>query len=258
MSNFLTGVVRRGAGLAMPVTVRPARGPEQVPAAVPASAEALPGIESEGRALSERPANSMTSESMVQSAVQPEPRHESSFLPLNRISSSRAEELETHTTVRPKVEINRLEVAEKTEVRVANDQALAIQPSGLERDSAEPTLTVSPVKETKPRTEEPRTSQMKSLVRPVSEISSVERKTSPKQERQAVAPAPARAESARASHAGSQSKATPEKKSINVKIGRVEIRSAQPAPVVQRPRATTSTGFDDARLSRLYLDRNMR
>lgn len=259
MSNFLMGVVRRGAGLAMPVTVRPARGPEQVPAAVPAFAEPQLGSESGGSVFSERSAIPSTSESVDQSAVRLEPRHETAFSTQDA-TPPRAVETEIRGLVQPRIEISRPEIAEKTEVREASDPSVAVQPDGLERDSAEATVSISPVKETMPPIEELRALQMQPVIPRAKETSKpVEQKLSPKQERQAVPPAQVQAESSRASNAGSATEAAAsEKKTINVKIGRVEIRSAQPAPAVQRPRANSSSGFDDARLSRLYLDRNMR
>lgn len=45
---------------------------------------------------------------------------------------------------------------------------------------------------------------------------------------------------------------------IQVKIGKVEIRSSQPAPVVRTNRAMRTSGFDDLRLARTYLDRGTR
>jgi len=46
-----------------------------------------------------------------------------------------------------------------------------------------------------------------------------------------------------------------EPRGIQVKIGKVEIRSNQPAPVLRAPRSPRTSGFDDLRLSRAYLDR---
>jgi hypothetical protein len=50
----------------------------------------------------------------------------------------------------------------------------------------------------------------------------------------------------------------PETRNIKVSIGKVEIRSNQPANVVQVPRPSRTSGFDDLRLARTYLDRSAR
>jgi len=50
-----------------------------------------------------------------------------------------------------------------------------------------------------------------------------------------------------------------ESRSIQVKIGRVEIRSSQPALAVARtPRPSGTSGFEDLRMARIYLDRSAR
>src|SRR5262249_21943488 len=67
------------------------------------------------------------------------------------------------------------------------------------------------------------------------------------------------ADSARAVAANPDVKTPSESRSIQVKIGRVEIRSSQPAlPVVRTPRTAGTSGFEDLRLARTYLDRGAR
>ena len=259
MTSYLQGVVRRGAGVAMPVTVRPSRGPEHVPTAQPGFTEAPPETKTDDVVLHGNPVAPAMNGPITQSQAGPEPRHEAaSFAPA--VIAARPVETELHGPMTPRVEISKPEVRATLRERTAQEPAAVLEPLRAERDLAIATAPIMPVKEITA----PRESAPFSQARPVSPSTdespaAVERKLSPKLERQ-ISPQPqARAKTSRASASGVTSvKATAPDKTINVKIGRVEIRSAQPAPVAPRPRANSTRGFDDARLSRLYLDRNMR
>src|ERR1019366_1862060 len=53
MSNFVTGLVRRGAGLPQPVSIRPALGPAQMPASLPPAGPGQIPAQSPAAALSD-------------------------------------------------------------------------------------------------------------------------------------------------------------------------------------------------------------
>jgi hypothetical protein len=227
MSNFLTSVVRRGAGLPLPVSIRPATGPQQIAAAIPIS---LPAADFESPRAPIAPA--------------PRTRPEATCEPLERVVPP-SDQPETPPPPA------RLDVGNSG---ASGPPQPVIVPREVDRSgvgagttidrSSEPGERIAPLVETRP--------SIVPLAGPPS------REAGPPVATAVVAPHPAVSRGSKPGTEQPVGRAGPEDRSIHVKIGRVEIRSTQPAPVTRSQRQNENRGFEDLKFARTYVDRSSR
>jgi hypothetical protein len=270
VSNFLTGLVRRGAGLPLPVTILPAHGPQQIPASVTVSSQVRELAPEENQAESP-----VSNRSVMNTEIK---KADSAGPPLAIQLPERApSDVVEVTALHPRMErpIAPQPVAPSPDVSatfavlerrpVSRRAGMYEKPSPAEpistqiRPAPEAPEILPPsraVREGSPPLQPPRRAQeSQAAVRQDAARSVVPLRPVPKQEQLPVArPSQPAASAAAIASRG----ATPEKRSIQVKIGKVEIRSSQPAPVVRTTRPPSTGGFDDFKLARNYLDRNPR
>jgi hypothetical protein len=235
VSSFLTGVVRRGAGLPLPVTIRPAMGPQQIAPSLPVSHQ---GRESD---VQQRLAGLLVPAASRQEIRNIEARNCEPPLPMQlpaRIPRDSGDQGSPRARAGATVPAPQDSSREPERRRVPLHRGAADYPS-----PPEPVVSHS-----LPR---PRTT--------VTDVAEV-REGGRKHQMPDVPPAaqPGTRQGAVAS-AGTISRGDAhEKRNIQVKIGRVEIRSNQVAPTVRPGRPNATRGFDDFKLSRNYFDRNLR
>jgi hypothetical protein len=233
VSHFLTGLVRRGAGLPLPVTLRPARGSLQIAPSVPT---AQPGREGDMQPPSSLPVPAGATQDIRNievRSVEPAPPMQ---LPA-RIPRDLGDRLSPRA------------------LGIAPVPAQSDSSPGPERRKVSPQRGAAdfssqhepPMSHFQPR---PRT--------PMTDVAEV-REGGRKHPVQAVAPVtqpgPHRDPVASTS---TISRGDAQERNIHVKIGRVEIRSNQPVPTVRQARRNGTRGFDDFKLSRNYFDRSAR
>jgi hypothetical protein len=238
VSNFVTGLVSRGAGLGQTVAISPATRPSQLPI----SATPSPGGELEGGevrtevtpfgkaqmvdAPRSAPAQRGEATSFAERVARPENKAftqlEPAVFPVAQPQPVRASESHVSPIVPPRP----TEASKEVEVRPMP----ASDPAKVFLRDASPTV-VTPRLNTPAAVAVAQPEPRKTVIEPV---------------------ATRRVPPARA--AANPAAKTPESRGIQVKIGKVEIRTTQPAPVMKaaRPR---NTGFDDLRLTRAYLTR---
>ncbi len=275
MSSFVTGLVRRGAGLPQPVAIRPVPGPQNVPHPFGATkatdegrSDALP--DESQRIITSDLATSEFSTRIapaVQPMVEVRPRGDLSGSKLEdkprfemqeraSISGTRRVAIPQHTVPRalgseevrlmPRAndgDAKRgLEEAATTSTTLPNFQGGGIAKSSRTvQESGPPQQTILPRRESQP-------------VRANAAANSIPLRLEAQQEPAAVV----RPQNTVSTPPTEKRETTSERRSIQVKIGRVEIRSSQPTSVVRATGPRSSGGFDDLKLARAYLDRNLR
>ena len=263
MSNFVTGLVRRGAGLPQPVSIRPALGQAQMPASLPAAGPEQNAAESPAVALSDyghgldvgphdfsaliRPAAPLPG---PQSAPAPEPG--------NRWPAKPSATKEETLLLQPRSEPPRTTPPATWQVRGedrssprAADAVRPLPPSSPPTTAA--AETGENLERHTPRLQEDTRSRIarpEPRTLPGAVSGTTPAHPLPRPESIAIA----RVQPAPAASASSGRGKTQESRSIQVKIGKVEIRSSQPAPAARPNRPSRTSGFDDLRLARTYLD----
>jgi hypothetical protein len=260
MSNFVTGLVRRGAGLPQPVSIRPALGQAQMPASlppagpgqIPAQSPAV-ALSDYGRGLDDGPRDfsALTGPAARLPGPEPAPAPE----PVNRWAAKPSATPQETFSLQPRSEPPRTTPPPTLQVRGEDRSSLRVLPppsltttaaetgENLERHT--PRLqedTRSPIARPEPRT------------LPGAVSGTTPAHPLPRPESIAIA----RVQPAPAASASSGRGKTQDSRSIQVKIGKVEIRSSQPAPATRPNRPSRTSGFDDLRLARTYLDRGSR
>jgi hypothetical protein len=218
MSSFVGGLVRRGAGLPQPVAVRPAAGPGQLPSAMPAA------VEQDLSAAAQQ----------VASIERARDRSEVSERPVE--IRERTTTLEPRSTLPHAVSQTDAPVP----AAITHTPKPSPQPDRIIETRQPSIRETAPPPSVRP---EPRMEAMQAPVieRPVPrpELDIAGR----------VPPAPVGPKSTERTKA-------PETRDIQVKIGKVEIRSSQPAPAARPAPPVRASGFDHLRLARTYLDRS--
>lgn len=221
MSGFVRGLVGRGAGLPLAVAIRPATGPAQLPGSLPIGA---------GREDSE-----MAAPAIVQPVVNAE---------APRITEQRIEVTERAPVLEPRRE-------------TASAPAQPVLPAAQSRETMSAAPPVAPVVAPKPAMAEAMAATMRRPEpRPDLWAQAIPVPAPERPRPQLQAAAIARRDPSAPPAASSKEKGGPqESRSIQVKIGKVEIRSTQPAPAAGPAPRTRVSGFDSLRLARTYLDR---
>jgi hypothetical protein len=254
VNNFVTGLVRRSAGLPLPSAVRPALGVAIIPPAE--------GV-SEGSAL-EQPAEAKVDRGP--DAFSPEPAssrllvaNSSPMVSETRPSfEDRPANKEKPLPVQPRMEPFRPSIPDAvpyTAPVIEPGAAPVTDERNLQSPAWQPSLA-------------PRNAEIESGTAPdaVSRPASMQfpeavdsaRAPSELIPRPEPPTASGAAESLPTATASSGPGNAHETRNIKVSIGKVEIRTSQPASVVQSPRPARQSGFDDLRLARTYLDRGAR
>lgn len=266
MSNFVTGLVRRGAGLPQPVSIRPALGQAQMPASLPpAGPGQIPAhspavaLSDYGRGLADGPRDFSA---LTGPAPLPGPQPAPAPEPGNRCPAKPSATTEESLSLQPRSAPPRTTPPASLHVRGedrssadARDAVRPLPPPSPSTTAAAETGeilarhapqfregTLSPLARPEPRT------------RPDAVSGSTPAHPLPRPESIAIA----RVQPAPAASASSARGKTQDSRSIQVKIGKVEIRSSQPAPATRPNRPSRTSGFDDLRLARTYLDRGSR
>lgn len=271
MRNFVTGLVRRGAGLPAPITIRPAgfkhmslspdmaeANPDSTPAApitnsaritatgFPTADYPRPDAAIEQRALGVTPQHRSppavtAQQTSVQEVEDVSVRRGSPGLAAQSIASRAQHSDEDHAPSR------RVEPA--AELSPAPAIALAL-PAPQLRDPATSRASQCAGKSGDAVESSQRKHESPVEKGPATELLPI--RVIPRQETPAQLRPAARAFAAAPNAQGKAS----EQRSIQVKIGRVEIRSTQPAPPVRAARRQPAAGFSDLTLARTHLDRS--
>jgi hypothetical protein len=270
VSSFVTGLVRRAAGLPQPVSIRPATVPDQIWASPSAAPEDFgsrhEALLSSAAALGEHRRDSYLGRpdlSAQAAAPQlPQPQPEAAPQPVEQWPERQsAQTNETTLRLRPRSEPTPAPVAalqikreDRSPSRVADEVEVLPPPSlsAAPRAAALGNLERNPptIRGDTPPTIVPSRLTLHadtfSALRPAHSLPGPESITAGR-----VRPAPT-------ATASSGRDRTQESRSIQVKIGKVEIRSNQPVPVAATNRPIRASSFDDFRLARTYLDRGAR
>ncbi len=244
MSNFLAGVVWRGAGIPSPVAMRPALPLQEIPLPVSPVAGIAEEFRQESRTSSQASTGSV--EPLRLSPVTPdESRAEVRSASEERSAPAPRPEPRTVVTEPSRRETSPSAIGLVVRNETIPQPMLTPHPAESERQPIHPAGRMSPAP-----------IELAPLApAPVPEIISTPAAQAAKQSEQkpesavAVEPSPAAAPHAR-EHAPKESR------NIHVKIGKVEIRTTQPSVPAARPRA--KGGFEDFALARTYLDRSSR
>lgn len=278
MGNFLTGLVRRGAGLPLPVTLRPAVGPQQRASSFASSDEASeqapdvagapvsPGGPATDRETQHADRALQPRESILhpRARILPGPttlvheRTEETAAKIERWSSQRTPpsplarpQSETRTEIAEDVHLAPQRVNADASRSASEPQITArrVLPFSGEREVA---VTAPPIEDEHPP-QSPRPIPESPAARSENALEARPTRSAPDEREVEPMPRPKPAHTAQRENAA---KAGPEPHTIQVKIGRVEIRSNQPPPVARPARPARVSGFDDFRMARNYLDRN--
>ncbi len=273
MSNFVAGLVRRGAGLPQPVAIRPTAGPQNVPhpfgdtkATDEGKSDALPG-ESQRITTSELVTSQFSTRSApaVQPVVDARPREPLSGSKVEDKSEMR--ETASISWTRP------VAIPQLTVPRALGSEEVRLMPRANDGDAKPglaqaaiasttlPNLHGGGIAKSSRAVQESGPPQHTILPRPESQTvranaaaNSIPVRLEPQREPAAVV----RSQHTASTPPTEKQETTSERRSIQVKIGRVEIRSSQPPTVVKASGPRSSGGFDDLKLARAYLDRNLR
>lgn len=258
MSNFVAGIMRRAAGIASPVVVRPAAGPPlHPPPATLGVAESPPensGTESRhptSEAVRPMPAPAMTSLRVDDPApAAAEIRFpERELAPSQVVVIEHVREISPFTTPEPRGDEPTSGIQPNSSPSQPARDAPLIPREAIEHESAtgsarkaqtyaqtyiRPT-PAAPSREVSARLE-PMSDRREQMSEPVAMQPSSQPSGSPRVENRTAL----------------------ESRNIHVKIGKVEIRSTQQSQAAQPARAPARSGFDDFTLMRNYLDRGQR
>jgi hypothetical protein len=241
MNHFLAGIVRRGAGMPSPVTLRPAIGPMNIPLGAPSAAdapvEAVPSSRSDARPdapllTQPRESRQMDSRRNTEDRALPEPvTHVESRSQSPVEPASQPPVFSTRPAIVNAVEPDRVIPPVLKPAPERSEVSASPRPASIPQ-SAPPAAPVATVLHPAPA----------SIVQEVLVKPELKAAPTPGIHREKAAVPPAGRTSA-------------ESRNIQVKIGKIEIRSTQPAPVVPASRPAAKGGFDDLSLARNYLDR---
>jgi len=262
VSNFLRGLVQRGAGLPLPVTMRPAASPPQL-----AGLGSISHEESEANPDSTAAASLLRDEYSLAREVpktdlaerrDSTPPRVAVTLPEPRSAIQGPQTLQPAAPQSMTVSPKRSAEESQPRPRVGENT----QPQELSVATPTSTGTLEGIAASSRSTQESRPTDQPSQRRPEprtmhqdATANSLPARLSPKQEHFPVVRLP---QPASAAPRIAEKKTAPESRNIQVKIGRVEIRSSQPATVVRPTRPQNPGGFSDWKLARTYLDRSLR
>jgi hypothetical protein len=261
VSNFLRGLVQRGAGLPPTVTILSAGGPQQHHVSIPVSSEVG------GRNQKATPISLVTPESSIAPGISDPDFAEPSESTMQPVAMSlHGSTSEIHwPQIRPPAALQPVAAPESGADETRPVRRRIVEDS----QSAEPAVT-TPIfavprqeglatpsqffQESSPPPHPPPCGAESLPVRQVAAVGFSPARLVPNLEHFAVLRASQPAASA---DRATQRRTGPEPHRIQVKIGRVEIRSSQPATVVRTTRPSSPGGFDDCKLARTYLDRSL-
>jgi len=272
MKSFVTSLVQRGVGLPLPVTIRPAAGPESI-SNVAASIRAIPDPDPTAQpvdnvqAMAAHPAIPDSAGGSVPLALSMAELRTRGGFSVQTPKRTSSEEKDTFSKQQnppsPALPAGILQVRVRDAVRLAPrsdhdgqsyrrlEQMAAVSASPASQgdntirpgaSDREPGATRTRQRHHDPDDRHRGVSSVSGSVRIVPRKDSV------------GSDFPGRRVAA--SPAMTRSTAKPESRNIQVKIGRVEIRSSQPAAPVRAAVKRTTAGFADLSLARAYLDRS--
>lgn len=240
MSTFLAGVVQRGAGIPLPMTIRPSTTPRDLPLAIPSPAapeaqEELPGASSAGPESIPEPSPSTPYTTMMR------PAEPAAALPPRvsltaRMSPMPVSEHASGAAARGDTAPDRVGETRSRPARI--DPIDATPAAGPRRsEGAEPAAPAPAAIVPAPRAG--------AMPEPLASSKTLEQRLEP-----SVAGRPPTRMSS-----PTRAQVAAETRNIQVKIGKVEIRSTQPAAPGPSTRPAPRSGFADFSLVRAYLDR---
>jgi hypothetical protein len=262
MSNFLAGVVRRGAGLPSPVTIRPAAGPEQLPVA---SFQTAQGPDEAPVAID--PPHARESVDMPAPrtlyAEPPSPAPPPIARPGARVEpiairapvTPEASPARPENRIEPAAPMPRPAMAGTTTETIRARESVPVnvqQPRSAAERVASLQQTIHAPAETQRSPEKAGATAILRLGPPAPAMP-----VQPQTAAQRIEPA-ASVQPPTKTFAPAAMRTAAEPRNIQVKIGKVEIRSAQPVTAAPPPRTPAKGGFDDFALARNYLDRGHR
>ena len=249
MSNFVTGLVRRGAGLPSPVAIRPA--------IVPGHMAHTATMTDDGEPITEQASGAPVTSSVETSPQKAKFPDRMESVPPPVLAVPRPTEVRAPEVLRKesaRITGSQIEsavpqssthsaVAQETSSGVLLHPAPSISYAGLpeaanqsETQNAGHAQATDHARSDSQQPDQPKLSAIEPARQQPLEVA---RPTQPV----AVLPQTATREATRETH------------NIQVKIGKVEIRSTQPVPVVQAPRRTGTSGFEDLKMARSYFNR---
>ena len=261
MSNFLRGLVQRGAGLPLPVTIRPAAGPQQAGSASVAHEERETNPDAMAATSLVRDESSLTPEVPKADFAERSdstPHQVTVNLPGPR---SRVQWPQMRPAAAPQAPITSPELggADQPRPRRMDESAQPQETPAMAHTSAAAGDELAPssrsMQESRPAAQPSQPKPEPRTVHQDAAVNFLPSRLAPRQERFPVVRLPQPAPSVPRIV---EKKTTPEPRNIQVKIGRVEIRSSQPATVVKPTRPQSPGGFGDWKLARTYLDRSLR
>ena len=235
MSNFVMNLVRRGAGMPAPVAIRPGVAPELIPPAA-STPLAVADREPEGRSLS----IAIAREPMTPKELRPTETAASHLPPAPTPSPSPLEPRPREPDAIPAKA-----AATPAEYHATGTKADTAKVSVSPRPGELP--VVPEVTDVPDKGESGGMPEVRPKGDHVPLVRPVPQGALPPAVIPQVPPASAPSSSAGRTTGG---------RNIHVKIGKVEIRSSQPAPAMRPAPAKNASGFGDLRLTRAYLDRN--
>jgi hypothetical protein len=252
LNNFATGLVRRSAGLTFPAAVRPALGAANIPHAAELTEPTIVGPKQDAQtnhdvtSISAEPA---TPRKLMSAPTPPAPSETRRIVEAPPVSREERIPLQPRMdTFPPSIAGNDSRSAPVTQPELPSlIPARISQPPVWQEPSAPTSTPIEPRPAPGPNAR-PTVAHLPEPVRASADLSPKPESLAALEETVAAGP-----ENASANHGRS-----PEVRNIQVKIGKVEIRSTQPVSVAPAPRPTRTSGFDDLRLARTYLDRGVR
>jgi hypothetical protein len=260
VSDFVNGLVRRGAGLPSPVAVLPASGTRLTGNALPPVEAGLPGgeeqiaqiVEQNATALGEPASTARTPPSAARQPAGPTPAPHAEAVQWQTIPTR----IESHVSLSS--------VGQHADAPATREVAPAIDSPGVAASEPGKRLALSPCipadqierkanssaafSQTIPQPGK-QSSQPPEIHPGVAEF----RAAMPVREQKPEAMAPRPTASSLPSVASHET--ARESRTIQVRIGKVEIRSSQPPTVVQAIRRAPTTAFDDLKMVRNYFSR---
>jgi hypothetical protein len=274
VSNFLHNLVRRGAGLPLPVAVHPANGPDQMAAPAVASAP-LDDHGQDSSAEPVRPPEPSVAGSGSARFIEASPAQNPTTIPIRPFAvhtvtadqpsepqpdPSPAPGSEAHTSSdKARIEPGRTVPSASVAAETLNAQLRQTSPEKMQPeisarfaggDESRQQAKLIPHVEAAVNLQSPAAPQPALSINEV--IQPATKSSAPKQVQLPAMPASPKPAARTKPDQGTP----PEQRNIQVKIGRVEIRSNQPAPAAAPARPRNKGGFDDFALARTYLDRN--
>jgi hypothetical protein len=243
MSTFLDGVVQRGAGIPSPVTIRPSTTSRDLPLAIsspaaPEAREELPGASSAGHESIREPSPSMPYPSRLHRA-EPAAALPQRVSLTNGLEPMPGSHHASRVAARGDTAPDRVGESRSRPPRI--DPIDAVPPANPRRDEpAEPAAAAPAAIVPAPRTS--------AMPEPPVSSKNLEQRLEPS--------VPGRPPIGMSSPTRAQAAA--ESRNIQVKIGKVEIRSTPPALPRPSTRPAPRGGFADFSMVRAYLDRAQR